>query len=594
MRKCLLVALAGLACSKHGSEQPVVTTRLPSDLPVPAIVRQASGRITGQDGGPVAGALVSVIDLRSFRGVGFAVSDHAGRFAIGLPGEPVVVTATADGHVVGLLVSTAGDRLSLVLTKPSGMTRRFSGIVVNTKGQPLSQVRVRLMNWSWPTGAAFYTTSDDAGVFQFSVDAPGSYDLTVDDSRYVSDFAPSPQRWGDRARLTAYERDWITKEASLVDETALRELCVPLRKDGVRRLAALLRGATAVGLGEATHGTHEFTELRSRLIEELSHNGWLTTIALEASWAEVARVDDYVRRRKGTAREAVASLAYWPWRTEEFVALVEAVRSRNDELPADKKIEMLGIDYAPPEATADFLRLAFPGADVLAALEPLRHIVSWLETSKLSTNERENLVRALKELARVAERQSPVSVLELQGIGITQQIVEGRDDEFRDRVMADAILALLARSDRTRRVAIWAHNQHVAEGPVEGAVPMGHHLKARLADKYRAIGTAFYQGSFRTYSGLEEKMVNHAATPPPPFYFESAMYRVSPSIACALDVTAATRHPGLREWIAAPKHVRNYGGLEISESYPWPPVVVTDLWSGVIFVPSTTPTTPLD
>jgi erythromycin esterase-like protein len=123
---------------------------------------------------------------------------------------------------------------------------------------------------------------------------------------------------------------------------------------------------------------------------------------------------------------------------------------------------------------------------------------------------------------------------------------------------------------------------------------MGHYLRLRLAENYRAIGSMFHDGSFRTYSGLQEKMVNHAVTLPPPYYLESVMHRVSPSEACALDVLEATRHPKVRDWIAVPKHVRIYGGLEISESYPWPPVIVPELWSAMIFAPHTAPTTPLD
>jgi erythromycin esterase-like protein len=206
------------------------------------------------------------------------------------------------------------------------------------------------------------------------------------------------------------------------------------------------------------------------------------------------------------------------------------------------------------------------------------------------------LLRALKDLRHVAESQSLISLPTIQGLRITQLIVELRDpdEDFRDRVMAEAVLALLSRSDKQRRVAIWAHSLHLAKDPIEGGVPMGNYLRMHLADKYRAIGSMFYEGSFRTYSGQQNKLVSHTVTPPPPFYFENAMHHASPSAACVLDVTDATRHSHTRDWISVPKHMRIYGGLEISESYPWPPIIVPDLWSALIFVPSTTPTTPLD
>jgi hypothetical protein len=161
MRKSLLaIAIAGLACSSQVPEHPKERMRLPIDLPEPSIVRQAEGLIIGPDERPVAGALVSVIDLRSYRGVTFSVSDRDGRFSVGLPATPVVVTATANGYVAGKLDPAAGTRLSFTLARTSGATRQISGTVAGTKGQPLAQVRVRLMDWNWPVGAAFYTSSD--------------------------------------------------------------------------------------------------------------------------------------------------------------------------------------------------------------------------------------------------------------------------------------------------------------------------------------------------------------------------------------------------------------------------------------------------
>ena len=574
--------------------------RLPIDLPEPTIVRQAEGSLTGSDGGPVAGALVSVVDQTSYRGVGFTASDRDGRFSVNLPATPVVVTATANGYVAGALVPSASNRLSLALAKPSDATRRFSGTVVDTKRRPLARVRVRLMNWDWPTGAAFYTSSDEFGRFQFRVDSAGSYDLLIDDPDYISNFAPLAHHNVDNAVLIAYKREWLRAEANGVNTSALNELCIPLDEKGIRQFVGNLRAALVVGLGESTHGTREFTELRSRVVGELIHDGWLTTIALEASWEEVIHLDDYVRRGKGTGRDAVKSLAYWPWRTEEFLTFVESVRRLNDELPSDRRVEFIGIDYAPPGVTIDFMHhyfernSAYPVA--LSNLDPLRRIVNWFEISKLSLEERNEVLDALKALRRLAEEQSFASPSAIQGLRITQLIVESanRDDDFRDHVMAEAVLELLSRSDKTRHVALWAHGIHLAKGPIEGTVPMGHYLKIRLAEKYRAIGSMFYEGSFRTYSGLQGGMVNHVVALPPGFYFESVMHQVSPSQACAFDVLEATRRSHVHDWLSVPKYVRIYGGLEISESYPWPPVVVPDLWSAMIFVPSTTPTTPLD
>src|SRR5206468_1467683 len=95
------------------------------------------------------------------------------------------------------------------------------------------------------------------------------------------------------------------------------------------------------------------------------------------------------------------------------------VRKLNDGLPANKKIEFLGIDYAPPEPTADFMHRYFEGEGsahsyLLSRLDPLRRNVSWFEPLKLSLEERDVLLRALKELSQLAESLSPISLPTMQ------------------------------------------------------------------------------------------------------------------------------------------------------------------------------------
>lgn len=590
--------VAMVACAGSAS-RGAWTAALPPDLAAPVIVRQAEGTITDAGGHPVAGAVVAVIDLRSYRGIAFTRSDHDGRFAVGVPSTPAIITATAPGYVVASTdpAKTTG-RVAIALGRPSKDRRRFAGVVVDADGRSLAGVRLRLMRWDWPVGATFYTTTNEEGRFELLAGPEGPYDLLVDDPRYVSNFVASLAHDVGEVTLTAYRRDAIVASSSRIDEGALRELCVPLAGGGIERLAESVRDARVVGLGESTHGTHEYAEVRTQLLEALARDGWLTTIAVENSWEEVARVDAYVRRGVGTSHEAVAGLAYWPWQTEEFVAMVEAVRAINDQRPDDRKIEFVGIDYTPARASVAFFDGQLADADpsheeVAAGLAPLGRMESWLDAAKLSSDDRARIARALAVLERASEDGRADALPTRLGVEITKTSMELLQyDDGRDRLMADAVITLLAMPDRARHVAIWAHEGHLARAPIEGEVPMGASLRQHLGDAYRAIGTAFFEGSFRVDTARGE-LVSHAVTPPPPYFFESALHRISPSAACALDVGAARRRPELRAWISAPLPTRLYGALEISEEYPFAPVVVPDLWSAVIFVPTTTPTTPL-
>ncbi|MEV1083732.1 erythromycin esterase family protein [Streptomyces sp. NPDC050211] len=66
----------------------------------------------------------------------------------------------------------------------------------------------------------------------------------------------------------------------------------------------------------------------------------------------------------------------------------------------------------------------------------------------------------------------------------------------RDRYMADRVRELL--DDPSAKVALWAHNGHIAKSRYgSGPPPLGQHLHKRLGDAYYALGLLFGQGAFR-------------------------------------------------------------------------------------------------
>src|SRR5262245_28356138 len=133
---------------------------------------------------------------------------------------------------------------------------------------------------------------------------------------------------------------------------------------------AMVGNARIVSIGEATHGTREFFQLKHRLIEYCVSELGFTMIAFEANYGSTLAVNDYVLGGKGSATEAVVrglQLAFWA--TEEVVALVEWVRAWN--MAHDRKVKFYGFDmqWGTPSALhlLDYLRRVAP--DLAAASE---------------------------------------------------------------------------------------------------------------------------------------------------------------------------------------------------------------------------------
>jgi erythromycin esterase len=75
-------------------------------------------------------------------------------------------------------------------------------------------------------------------------------------------------------------------------------------------LRRIIGDARIVSLGEATHGTREFFQLKHRLLEFLVTELDFAIFGIEANYPECLRINDYVR----TAQE----IRPRPWRAHAF------------------------------------------------------------------------------------------------------------------------------------------------------------------------------------------------------------------------------------------------------------------------------------
>lgn len=300
-------------------------------------------------------------------------------------------------------------------------------------------------------------------------------------------------------------------------------------------LAPALRDSTVVGLGEATHGTREFFQLKHRLIRFLVEEHGLRTVALEADPVAARAVDDYVTRGEGDPREAIAGFHVFLWEVESVLALVEWLRSYNADRPGDDRVHVYGIDAQYTTGAVAELRsfLARVDEEYLASIDESLSVVDdhgqppgqrdpAVEDDHLAAMDR--LVDDLGD--RLEEREAEyVAATDREAWRWARHLVRrvGRVRErtaaqhaddlqrsmaVRDRAMADAVDWLLeggrGGSGGADRVAVSAHNGHVNRvenrARDETAPSMGAHLADRHGEDYYALGFTFGGGSFQAFA----------------------------------------------------------------------------------------------
>jgi erythromycin esterase-like protein len=128
-------------------------------------------------------------------------------------------------------------------------------------------------------------------------------------------------------------------------------------------LKKIIGDARIVALGEATHGTREFFQLKHRVLEFLATEKGFTIFSIEANMPEAYRLNDYVLNGNGDPAKLIKGMYFWTWDTEEVLDMVLWMREFNKS--GKGRVQFTGFDMQTPNVAAgivsDFVGKYEPG-----------------------------------------------------------------------------------------------------------------------------------------------------------------------------------------------------------------------------------------
>ena len=360
--------------------------------------------------------------------------------------------------------------------------------------------------------------------------------------------------------------------------------------EDLQPLQEIIGNARIVGLGESVHGTHEFFQVRHRLMEFLVEEMGFTAFAGETGLVEAVRVNDYVLGR-------VENLAFED--SEEVEALVRWMRRYNEDASHPRKLHFYGVDvhawYTNPLAAIEgawtYLDEVDPGyaAESRQALLPLVEPWQGEGLGRASVEGRQRVdkyIRLPMEVrtaytAAIADLVARFETRRVDYLGRSSEdayewayrhaiVARHLDNEFRaiasagipqegppfpaeahivrDRAMADNLLWELEREGPEGRIVLWAHNGHLQKSPlVHGDMNMtslGEFLDSMIGDDYVSVGFTYYQGADSGWPSYQTDIPN----PPRPGSLDEAMARVGLPM-FVLDLRSVPREGLAYEWL---------------------------------------------
>ena len=151
-------------------------------------------------------------------------------------------------------------------------------------------------------------------------------------------------------------RSWLTANAIRLNTVEARHGFADMQP-----LKKIVGDARIVSLGEATHGTREFFQLKHRMLEFLATEKGFTIFSIEANMPEAYRLNDYVLNGKGDPAALIKGMYFWTWNTEEVLDMVLWMREFNQS--GKGRIEFTGFDMQTPDVAAGIVKDFVAGVD---------------------------------------------------------------------------------------------------------------------------------------------------------------------------------------------------------------------------------------
>lgn len=300
-------------------------------------------------------------------------------------------------------------------------------------------------------------------------------------------------------------------------------------KDDELSILDELASARMVGLGEATHGSREFFQMKHRIFQYLVEHHDYDAFLFEMDVAEGRIFNDWVQWRRDddiTVLMQQYMLFSWVWTTEEVRDLLEYMRSYNQGKPESNMIGIYGVDTQFPDydllQLVDILEAAGieEAESVRAKNDPHLRLFSFkadqLTEDRLSNFEEGLAFAKLVVIDNQDKIQATLGENQLQWAHQLVRHMEQVQQKYfggilnnnfglRDQFMAENTSWHYDLLGQDSKLVLWAHNAHLANNALyAGSGSQGYHLKNEYREDYQIIGFSFAKGDFTARDANDE------------------------------------------------------------------------------------------
>lgn len=245
-----------------------------------------------------------------------------------------------------------------------------------------------------------------------------------------------------------------------------------------------------VGLGEATHGTKEFSLIKNEIVKYLVIEKGFRNFILEASYIDANRLNNYIQAKDSNINFAFKFIP-WPFVTNEVLDLLNWFRDYN--LNHIDKITFWGTDVG---TKIQLIRINEFYKKDSSLYNYYKNI--YFDSSLTISYKRKLLNDSIKKLVNkdMFYSNNYFLINYLQTI-YYELFTGGTKRKLRESFFAYFTINLI-RSMESDKFILWAHNIHIIKKSKSRKV-LGEYLNHEFGKSYFNIGFDFNKGCFRAY-----------------------------------------------------------------------------------------------
>ncbi len=290
----------------------------------------------------------------------------------------------------------------------------------------------------------------------------------------------------------------------------------------LNNLLARIGDSRLVLLGEASHGTAEFYEMRAKITQDLIETKGFNIVAVEADWPDAAQIHHSVqgtRPEHSPDNKPFARFPTWMWANHSVLEFIRWLKTFNAEMSdPDKRVGFYGLDLYSLNTSIDAVLSYLENVDPeTAEVARIRYgcLTPWADdpgsygratvTRQYRQCESEVLATLQDLLAKrlnysLADgehffnaEQNARLVANAERYYRTMYYAEANSWNQRDRHMFDTLQAVLTFRGPESKAVIWEHNSHIGDAratqmSARGEFNIGQLVREKYGDAAYLVG----------------------------------------------------------------------------------------------------------